>query len=415
MTQTHFHRRTLSDLFNHTGAARLSMMTEHSPRSDTSICRDFPNSPATSPFSPFAPSGVATPSATDSSDNVIFRVASLDEDSETEEVVAMGDSCLDDEVFKTVDQVVMIREPSPTSSVSSTTHRAVVTVTATVRSLAEGNADSYIDSGTCVAAPTISRNAVANASFRSPVRAPSAASVLCSSPISHKGAKVLSVFCPLSLSLPQNDHCLLDKSARTKGVIEMSKQDENSTATNDPDKMNVDKLDDDKEGCISEVIHSNLSLRLADTMTYDAQGQQRNTMSTGGAAAVSTSVPVSTSANLNGTVKDEEQELFPASMTRSPMSPHVLADAESAVEVRRCVETGAERLSHPVPVPPPACARPSAGAASSASGVLAGLRNFRMQWGGSGGSNGKISSPASVNDDVSLILSPTGQSGIEEP
>ena len=41
MTQTNFHRRTLSDLFSHTGAARLSMLmdesSQKSPRSDTTI------------------------------------------------------------------------------------------------------------------------------------------------------------------------------------------------------------------------------------------------------------------------------------------------------------------------------------------------------------------------------------------
>lgn len=56
---------------------------------------------------------------------------------------------------------------------------------------------------------------------------------------------------------------------------------------------------------------------------------------------------------------------------------------------------GTDRLSYPVPVPypPSASSRPSSAAAasssssSSSSGVLAGLRNFRMQWGGAQGTS----------------------------
>jgi hypothetical protein len=90
MTQTHFHRRTLSDLFKHTGDARLSMMIaeEHSPRSEEAVGFNKSNPPS--------PTYTKCPNSP--TNGLISPDGSGDERDE-EVVVVTGYGCLDDEGF----------------------------------------------------------------------------------------------------------------------------------------------------------------------------------------------------------------------------------------------------------------------------------------------------------------------------
>ena len=404
MTQTHFHRRTLSDLFNHTGAARLSMMTEHSPRSEVASYRDSPNSPATLALSPFSPCGEATSPYVGKPDDSIHRVGSVDEDSETEEVVAMGDSCLDDEVFINSNLVEITRGPALKLSGPFPAHEAVVSVTSTV---VECNADSYIDSDTRINAD-ISSPTNSDSKIKSPVKASSSAGGLCSSPTSHTkataSATVVSVFTPLSLT--QQNHCLSDGGTKAGQVNHTTKLSGHCSAVAKVDCTDVDKSNDnEKSRDLSITGYIGNRLRSPESGLCEGAGPGRTILPTKAAAsALISAETVSLNACHSGAVKG--QELYPVSLTRNPIAAGStsLSESESTMEIRSSVEAGIERIQHPVPVPPPASARPSIGTSSSATGVLAGLRNFRMQWAGSSGRN----TPVPDNGDICLTPSVTG-------
>lgn len=442
MTQTRFHRRTLSDLFSHTGSARLSILMDQegqqSPRSDFA---------PSYPFAQGVDSRLMACSAPDmdSDDNL------QEEDEGGEEmVVAMGYDSVEEDCNLNFFDVSKVSE---TSSFSISSLAAAQPI--------EGDAGSYIDSDEHeqVTAGLVHRSsAVAVQSCSSAVQ-----QHLCLSPSPGllSPARLLTVFSPPSLA---DHHRRLNFSNLAEAIqqgVDASTLKASDTNTNSPQsltltrnvpvpvsasgiypsstgldlrgvgecegeacastvgiamEMNMEVTDLEENPCpatagagtgqavsCSNDNNSNINIDFCeyglmdsteaegtsetkDTASVDAiEGQSESSVTVKPSVSVSVStaasplVVISRSANYIGTSHTSEKEIAESDETKGGDSTP---------------SKGSDRLSYPVPVPvpPSASSRPSSAAAassssSSSSGVLAGLRNFRMQWGVAQGSS----------------------------
>jgi hypothetical protein len=433
MTQTRFHRRTLSDLFSHTGSARLSVLMDQegqqSPRSD--IAPSYP-------FAQGVDSRLMACSAPDMDSDDIAQEE--DEDDEEEEmVVAMGYDSVEEDCNLNFFDVSKVSEPSSFSISSLAAAQPI-----------EGDDSSYIDSDEReqVTSGLVHRSsavAVQQHSCLSP-----------GPPCPLSPAHLLTVFSPPSLA---DHHRRLNFSnladAIQQGVNASTLKASNTTnspqslARNAPVPVSASGiypsstgLDIGLEGgvegeagfCISTV-----GIGMAMNMEVTGQEESQESVCAGtagvdiGQAASCTNsnidfceygLRVSTEAEGTSETKDtapvdaiEGQSESSVAVKPSVSVPVQVSTAASPLivisrsanyigigngnasdkDIAESGETkggdstpskGTDRLAYPVPVPfpPSASSRPSSAAASSSSssssGVLAGLRNFRMQWGG---------------------------------
>jgi hypothetical protein len=445
MTQTRFHRRTLSDLFSHTGSARLSILMDQegqqSPRSDFA---------PSYPFAQGVDSRLMACSAPDmdSDDNV-----QEEDDEEEEMVVAMGYDSVEEDCNLNFFDVSKVSEPSSFSISSLAAAQPI-----------EGDAGSYIDSDEHeqVTAGLVHRSsavAVQQHSCLSP-----------GSPCPLSPAHLLTVFSPPSLA---DHHRRLNFSnlaeAIQQGVNASTLKASNTTnspqslARNAPVPVSASGiypsstgldlgLEGEGEGegglCISTVgigMELNMEdtgqeecLESACTATAGADIGQAVTCSNSNIDFCEYGLRDSTEAEGTSETKDTApvDAIEGQSESSVPVKPSVSVPVQvstaasplvvisrsanyigngnaSDKDIGESGETkggdstpskGSDRLAYPVPVPfpPSASSRPSSAAASSSSssslGVLAGLRNFRMQWGGAQGSS---TSTTSVSTSIS--------------
>lgn len=460
MTQTRFHRRTLSDLFSHSGSARLSALMDQegqqSPRSDLSA--------PSYPFAQGVDSRLMVCSAPDmdSDDNL------QGEDEEEEEmVVAMGYDSVEEDCNLNFFDVSKVSE---TSSFSISSLAAVQPI--------EG---SYIDSDEHeeVTAGLIHRSS-AVAVHSTIVRQNSCHSP---SPDPLSPAHLLTVFSPPSLA----DHHRRLNFSNLAEAIQQGVHVSTLKATNSPQSLarsmpvsvsqsstdlgsgreSASATDGSRDICASTaVIGMEMDMELTGqeeshqqppcvTHTVTASADDGCTASSNsscdfceydlteaeGTSETKDTAPVEAIEGQSETAVKPSVSATTSVSASAGASPFAVVSRSSNCtdicnasekDMAESAETkggettpskASDRLSYPnpVPFPPSASSRPSSAAAassSSSSGVLAGLRNFRMQWGGALGastSTASISATTSAYTPTPPCITAGGSAASESP
>ena len=428
MTNTSFHRRTLSDIFSPAGAARLSVLmdeeSQRSPRSDAasaSACAPYCTSTSRDMDCRLASDGANSTGGEDDDDED-------DDDDDEEGVIAMGLDCLDNDNdlnFVDVSEVADHQAayyPHCFPAMSST-------------HLTRDNVDSYIDSDESASVSVSGRNAQRNAAAAMVV----ACQLHCRPPPPTHAADITSpAFADHHRR--QNFQNLLEASgqcgAGMRDCLPHSGGSTGSSASHEEqgqgqghpmavtrpveENRQLDALMEQREQEAYQRQQQQHIVCVSSSAGHEEQGQHRSSSNGSSSCSGSSS---DHSRNLtyigNGSAGSES-----GSDKSSPGPSSSAADCgyyDSAVAVavatldsrEMCVEgegtsfqatdtvevsSPSEHTSRhtpaPVPVPPPGSCRPSTTPCSSSSsgkgsgaspGVLAGLRNFRLQWGGSAG------------------------------
>jgi hypothetical protein len=445
MTNTSFHRRTLSDIFSHAGAARLSVLmdeeSQRSPRSDAaSACAPYCTSTSRDMDCRLASDGANSTGGEDDDDED-------DDDDEEEGVIAMGLDCLDNDNdlnFVDVSEVADHQAayyPHCFPAMSST-------------HLTRDNVDSYIDSDE--SASVSGRNAQRNAAASMVV----ACQLHCRLPPPTHTADITSpAFADHHRR--QNFQNLLEASdqcgAGMRDCLPHSGGSTGSSASHDEqgqgqpmadtrpveENRQLDALLEqrEQEAYQQQQQKQQHIVCVSSSAGPEEQGQGQHRSSSYGSSSCNGSSG-NHSRNLafigNGSACSEsgsdKSSLGPSSSAAdcgyydSAVAVATLTSREMCVEgegtsfqATNTVELSSpsEHTSRPtpapvpVPMPPPGSCRPSTTPCSSSSsgngsgaspGVLAGLRNFRLQWGGSAGAGAGYStthSAQSNNEDSS--------------
>lgn len=424
MTNTSFHRRTLSDIFSHAGAARLSVLmdeeSQRSPRSDAaSACAPYCTGRDRDMDCRLASDGANSTGGEDDDDED-------DDDDEEEGVIAMGLDCLDNDNdlnFVDVSEVADHQAayyPHCFPAMSST-------------HLTRDNVDSYIDSDASVSGRNAQRNAAAAMVV--------ACQLHCRPPPPTHAADITSpAFADhhrrqnFQNLLEASDQCgvgMRDCLPHSLGSTGSSaSHDEQGQGQGQPmavtwpveENRQLDALMEQREQDAYQQQQQQHIACVSSSAGHEEQGQGQHRSGSNGSSNCNGSSS-NHSRNLayigNGSASSEsgsdKSSLGPTSSAAdccyygSAVAVATLDSREMCVEGEGTsfqatdtveLSTPSEHTSRhtpapvPVPMPPPGSCRPSTTPCSSSSsgngsgaspGVLAGLRNFRLQWGGSAG------------------------------
>lgn len=433
MTNTSFHRRTLSDIFSHAGAARLSvLMDEESQRSPRSDAAAAPYCTSRDMDCRLASDGASSTGGED------------DDDDEEEGVIAMGLDCFDNDNdlnFVDVSEVADHQAAFYTHCfpAMSSTH------------LTRDNVDSYIDSdeSATVSGRYAHRNAAAAMVVACQLHcrpAPPTHTADITSPAfadHHRRQNFQNLLAASDQCGAGMRDCLQHSGVSTGSSVSHDEQGQRHgqpMALTRPveDNRELDVLLEQREQEAHKQQQQHI-VCVSSSAGHEEQGQGQHRSSNNGSSSCNGS---SSSHSRNLACLGDGSAYAESGSDKSSLGPSsAAADCgyyDSAVAVamldsrEMCVEGEgtsfqasdalelSSRSEHssrptpvpvPVPMPPPGSCRPSSTPCSSSSsgngsgaspGVLAGLRNFRLQWGGS--------AAAGADAGHSTAHSATGQS-----
>lgn len=409
MTNTSFHRRTLSDIFSHAGAARLSvLMDEESQRSPRSENASVPFSTSREMDCRLVSECVNSTGYDDDDDDV-------DED---EGVIAMGLDCLDcDNDLNFVD----VSEVAENQSTFYPHYNSVMSC----NQVTIDDIDSYIDSdeSASVMGNIVHMN-------RNGSTAAAAATVMTCQLQCHPAA-IRYTANTASPSPAFADH---HRRQNFKNLLEAT--DQCGVSVKDSIQHNEGAMDcniQEKEQSMlpSRPGGANRDLDTLQGSSEQAACQHRQqeqqhliSMSSGAceddpkrlhsnSSSHSRNMPHSSACTGNGNSSACVSSRTGAGSDLPSISPlaatvcasydgrqtGIFLESESILFQTRdqlsCSEQMSQPSAVPTPTPPPASCRPSTASSSSSSsspGVLAGLRSFRLPWGGGGGSASTVAS-----------------------
>ena len=404
MTNTSFHRRTLSDIFSHAGAARLSvLMDEESQRSPRSENASVPVSASREMDCRLVSECVSSTGYDDDDDD------DVDED---EGVIAMGLDCLDcDNDLNFVD----VSEVAENQTIFYPHYNSVMSCNQVTRD----DMDSYIDSDDSA---SVLGNKV-HMNRNGSTAAAAAATVMscqlqCHPPATRHTANTASpAFADHHRR--QNFQNLLEATDNQCGVgVKGSMEhfeDEGAMDCNIQEKeQSMEEANRDLEtlqgssgqgqaACQHRQQQYLVSLSSSSVCQDDPKQPHSNS------SGHSRNMPLTSACMGNGSACVSSRTGAGSDLSSISISPLAVTVCPSydgrqtgtylvnesilfQTRDQLCCpgDICSEQISQPsaVPVPPPASCRPSTASSSSSSaspGVLAGLRNFRLQWGGSAG------------------------------
>jgi hypothetical protein len=416
MTNTSFHRRTLSDIFSHAGAARLSVLmdeeSQRSPRSDAasaSACAPYCTSTSRDMDCRLASDGANSTGGEDD-----------DDDDEEEGVIAMGLDCLDN------DNDLNFVDVSEVADHQAAYYPHCFPAMSSAH-LTRDNVDSYIDSDE--SASVSGRNAQRNVAAAMVV----ACQLHCRPPPPTHAADITSpAFADhhrrqnFQNLLEASDQCgagmrdCLPHSGGSTGSSACHDEQGQPMAVTRPVEENrqLDALMEQREQEAYQQQQQQHIVCVSSSAGHEEQGQGQHRSSSSSSCNGSSSNQGRNLAYIgNGSACSEsgsDKSSLGPSISAADCGYYDSAVAVATLDSREmCVEgegtsfqaTDTVELSSPsehtsrpapapVPMPPPGSCRPSTTPCSSSSsgngsgaspGVLAGLRNFRLQWGGSAG------------------------------
>lgn len=408
MTNTSFHRRTLSDIFSHGGAARLSvLMDEESQRSPRSENASVPFSASMEMDCRLVSECVNSTGYDDDDDD------DVDED---EGVIAMGLDCLDcDNDLNFVD----VSEVAENQTIFYPHYDSVMSCNQDTRD----DMDSYIDSDE--SASVLGNKVHMN---RNGSTAAAAATVMtyqlqCHPPPTRHTANTASpAFADHHRR--QNFQNLLEATDNQCGVgVKGSVEHHEDEGVMD---CNIQEKEQSMEEANRDLETLQGSSGQGQAACQHRQQQQQHLVSMSSSACQDD--PKQPHSNSCGHSRDMQHtsacmcngsacvssrtgagsdlssiSISPLAVTVSPSydgrQTGTFLESESILFQTRGQLICSEQISQPsaVPVPPPASCRPSTASSSASSssaspGMLAGLRNFRLQWGGGAGTGAGHSS-----------------------